>query len=293
MSLTLHNIFKILIWPMWQNNKAFFVRVFSPVLLLLSLPSKHPLAGEKKKKKTKKHKKRQTGCHVIINVHWTLSLYSPYYKTSGKASFFSSSLQLSFFLFLHKKKKKGLNKQSAMEVPDLDYYLLLQIEVPLPPPVQDLLDRICREQSQTPPNFEVRQKLASVGEDEALRVLGIIAGSKIKKSLSGFVVRLLERSSPPSTPSKRPRLSESPNSGVAVQHFAPPQGDRWDFDFGNLIFSVDLIMTGELCCNSGAIEAVADTLFPESPRGIGEAEMEALGELEFRKQFLMLNYIGR
>lgn len=52
-------------------------------------------------------------------------------------------------------------------------------------------------------------------------------------------------------------------------------------------------MTGELCCNSGAIEAVADTLFPESPRGIGEAEMEALGELEFRKQFLILNYIGR
>lgn len=108
------------------------------------------------------------------------------------------------------------------------------MEVPLPRSVDELIDKICADQSQEHPDAQLRWRLAQQGEEEALEILRTIATTKIKRSLSGFIFHLLERSSSPrSTPPKRPCLSDSPTTGpgvsdkvITVQCYAPPKGDR-------------------------------------------------------------------
>ncbi|EXB59781.1 putative RNA-dependent RNA polymerase 4 [Morus notabilis] len=140
-----------------------------------------------------------------------------------------------------------------MEVSNPNCDLAPCIEVPLPRSVLELLERICAERSQPPPDAELRRKLASAGEDEALRVLRTIADCKTKiKSLHGFVTYLLRQQPPP------PSLSSPSRSPV-------PENSRPSSSPGTFANS----------------------------QGANGAQMEALGELEFRKQFLILNYIGR
>ncbi|CAH9053261.1 unnamed protein product [Cuscuta epithymum] len=53
------------------------------------------------------------------------------------------------------------------------------LEPPLPPPVEALLQKICVEQSQTPPDAVVRRRLAAVGEEGAKEILERVAARKV------------------------------------------------------------------------------------------------------------------
>jgi len=107
----------------------------------------------------------------------------------------------------------------------------------LPAAVEALINRICHEQNQLPPDLILRRGLADVGEQQALQILDVIAAQPIRTSLSAFLGYLLKN-----------YLTVTPST--------PP------------------------------------TLSPTRPRPPSSA-LHALGELEFRKAFLLLSYIGR
>ena len=76
--------------------------------------------------------------------------------------------------------------------------------VPLPPLVDLLIDQICREKDQEPPSPKTREKLASRGEEGALKILGKIILKKITKSLSAFINYYLKEDSLINSPSFLP-----------------------------------------------------------------------------------------
>lgn len=69
-------------------------------------------------------------------------------------------------------------------------------QVPLPDSVEQLLNRICREQNQPPIDSSIRCLLAAVGEESAFSVLTTISSCTIKYSLGGFIKRMIEVQSP-------------------------------------------------------------------------------------------------
>ncbi|KAK7314414.1 hypothetical protein VNO77_32936 [Canavalia gladiata] len=120
-------------------------------------------------------------------------------------------------------------------------------QVVLPTSVENLIESICKEKNQLPPDPKLRQQLAEIGEQRAREILLIISESKkIKRSLSAFIQYMINMSptQPPQSlsPSKPSPLTPSPNANA--------------------------------------------TRPPHSP------SLAALGELEFRKAFLLLSYIG-
>lgn len=64
------------------------------------------------------------------------------------------------------------------------------IEVPLPESVEKMLQRICLQQSQPPANATARRLLLSQGEQSALALLRTVSNSKIKKTLSAYIIYL-------------------------------------------------------------------------------------------------------
>ena len=104
-------------------------------------------------------------------------------------------------------------------------------QVPLPSSVETLIERICREQNQSPPDSTVRQKLADIGEQQALLILDKISKNKIHKSLSAYILYMIKlsssSSSPFSSPSKPPfALPLFPNGSPAsaTHRLSPHQG---------------------------------------------------------------------
>ncbi|XP_054786888.1 probable RNA-dependent RNA polymerase 3 isoform X2 [Prosopis cineraria] len=127
--------------------------------------------------------------------------------------------------------------------------------------VERLLDSICREQNQAPPSPQVRRELASVGEELALDILTRISLTKVRHSLASFIIFMIR--------SPKKVTSRSPN---AIRGFA----------------------TNTLL-NTQANGAATPTPMEEHPGSTSPAmspELVALGELEFRKAFLLLSYIG-
>ncbi|KAG6662192.1 probable RNA-dependent RNA polymerase 5 isoform X2 [Carya illinoinensis] len=137
------------------------------------------------------------------------------------------------------------------------------MQVPLPDPVEQLIQQICREQSQMPPGPQVRQELASIGEEKAVQLLRVISGSKIRKSLGGFILHMIRNApcSPPQciAPASPLRIPSS----LSRSMMSPPQGS----------------LRGSPSSNLNSAGAVSPKLL-------------AWGELEFRKAFLILSYIG-
>ncbi|XP_062149198.1 probable RNA-dependent RNA polymerase 5 isoform X1 [Alnus glutinosa] len=133
-------------------------------------------------------------------------------------------------------------------------------QVALPDKVEQLLQKICREQNQAPPNADVRQKLASLGEEAALDILRVISASVIRKSLGGFIVHMIDKASSQRLAPVSPlRTASSPSRPT----FSPPQGN----------------LRGSPSSSLSSKSAV-------SPK------LAAWGELEFPKAFLILSYIG-
>ncbi|KAG6770051.1 hypothetical protein POTOM_025718 [Populus tomentosa] len=160
--------------------------------------------------------------------------------------------------------------------------------VPLPCAVEELIAKICDEQDRRPLETNTRSTLASLGEEVALNILGKISGQEIRKSFDGFVLYLAEQWSPninasSSSPNIHSSLSPSPQQ---PQNRSPITDTR-------------LLMNSQ--SDSGFQSPIPlkleDSSIMDSQRQRGSESttsqhLVALGELEFRKAFLILNYLG-
>ncbi|KAJ7973801.1 RNA-dependent RNA polymerase [Quillaja saponaria] len=147
---------------------------------------------------------------------------------------------------------------------------------PLPQSVQQLVTRICADQNQRPPEPDVRQKLAQIGEERAVELLKKIASTKIKKSLSGFIIHMINNGSPDHSPQKIVTVSPHRSSGKSCrmsQQSSPGTSVSQPQITENL--------QSPRCLISDRVE-----------RPHFSPAIVALGELEFRKAFLILSYIG-
>ncbi|XP_049354698.1 probable RNA-dependent RNA polymerase 3 [Solanum verrucosum] len=165
------------------------------------------------------------------------------------------------------------------------------LDAPLPYSVETMLEKICNEQGQKPLGTGIRRRLSSIGEKGSLEMLKIISSHPIKKSLSAFLVYLIDRypdclsSSPFNSPLKR---SSSPLL------FPSPEGKRVQGESS----SKSKLEMGFLACASP--QKVARQLsFREEPESNCRRtspnvsqQLMILNELEFRKLVLVLSYIG-
>ncbi|XP_030488896.2 probable RNA-dependent RNA polymerase 5 isoform X4 [Cannabis sativa] len=166
----------------------------------------------------------------------------------------------------------------------------LRVGLPLPRSVENLLHKICSEKNQSPPKADVRRKLVVAGEKEALQVLQIVDRDQVG-NLSAYIVDLLGNSSSPSpspSTSSSPFLSPSPS--LSSSRSSPPR-KRVSVSYSptrRIYFSST---SASECSGSIPCSLSSRTETPQKPRETGQREvLEALGELEFRRQFLILNY---
>nr|GMD31321.1 probable RNA-dependent RNA polymerase 3 isoform X1 [Ipomoea batatas]GME16056.1 probable RNA-dependent RNA polymerase 3 isoform X1 [Ipomoea batatas] len=105
----------------------------------------------------------------------------------------------------------------------------------LPQSVEELLQKICAEQSQEAPDVEVRRRLGAIGEEGANRILKKIASRPIKTTLNAFIIYMLNKypkcvssedhRSPFSTPHKTHFTKSSPHKPTGLLRFYPPLQD--------------------------------------------------------------------
>nr|GMD50366.1 probable RNA-dependent RNA polymerase 3 isoform X1 [Ipomoea batatas] len=174
----------------------------------------------------------------------------------------------------------------AMEVEDpfpdelvLPETVLTMLDWPLPPPVEALLQEICREQSQEPPDAEVRRRLADIGEDGAIKILKRISCCTIKH-LSSFIIYMVNRYPECISEDNRRRSHESTpplsrsfsplGKGVQVEGLHPLKAKR------RLSFCSE---PPPECSERGSSGMISE-------------QLKLLSQLEFRKLFLILSYIG-
>ncbi|XP_057500335.1 probable RNA-dependent RNA polymerase 5 isoform X2 [Actinidia eriantha] len=145
-------------------------------------------------------------------------------------------------------------------------------EVSLPPSVDSMLRQICAAQCQSPPDASVRATLAKLGEESALDILKKISTQKIKKSLSGFILYLAKDYRTAATeesvyvsPQKQSYIPHRPANSPNVSSFSP--------------------IAKRVCSRFSSSERA-------SPQNISP-QLSVLSDLEFRKVFLILSYIGR
>ncbi|KAI8565472.1 hypothetical protein RHMOL_Rhmol03G0262000 [Rhododendron molle] len=142
----------------------------------------------------------------------------------------------------------------------------------LPPSVEQMIQRICAEQCQTPPDAAVRWQLDQLGEKASLDILRKISTQSVRESLSADIVFMAQNARSRGTgnlcPSKRSAVSISPS----------PVGSP-------------------NCLSPHSPIAKRALLSPSTNSGtasIGENNpLLALCDLEFRKSFLILSYAGR
>ncbi|BFG39850.1 hypothetical protein CerSpe_261240 [Prunus speciosa] len=213
-----------------------------------------------------------------------------------------------------------IEPQTAMA----DVCLQPQPHIALPPLVEDLLNQICNDRKQPQPEQNVRLSLSFLSEEKALQLLREIAKAKTIKTLSGLIIWMIRNkpqyqcASPSSSPSKpapasllQTQLSASPITPPV--HKEQPGGLRPPYSYSSVSPSKVLHVypyQGPSSAPPSTITRVRlfeDPLplpqpFPQGetfttssvdqPGDNGQAQLEALGELEFRRQFLILNYAG-
>ncbi|GMI89458.1 hypothetical protein like AT2G19930 [Hibiscus trionum] len=158
----------------------------------------------------------------------------------------------------------------------------LNKDVVLPPTVEALMSRICREQNQPPLPNSTKQALAERGEEASLKILQTIQRSEIRTTFDRYVMYLIRESNGNGSPQKRSNLSPSNSSPFS----SPAKPCR-------------LMMSSP----GGDHVNVASTSAPATPIKSSSAivgreegfspQLVALGKLEFRKAFLILSYSGQ
>ncbi|KAK7258706.1 hypothetical protein RIF29_24288 [Crotalaria pallida] len=87
-----------------------------------------------------------------------------------------------------------------------------EVKVKLPMVVERMIERICVEQKQNPPDSFLRTQLAAISEEQALSIHSQISKSKIRKTFSGYLQWLLTHS--PSSPSSSAEMN--PDCGLTI-----------------------------------------------------------------------------
>nr|KJB07221.1 hypothetical protein B456_001G008800 [Gossypium raimondii] len=163
----------------------------------------------------------------------------------------------------------------------------------LPQAVEALISRICNEQEQPRLGYSTRQALAEVGEEASLRILEKIQRTEIRTTFDRFVMYMIRNDSngngSPQKRAKSAQLNSSPFSSPAKT--CPLMM--------NSQASVTPIQSSSVNANREGFspQSVATPLL-SSLTNVGREEvfspqLAALGELEFRKAFLILSYIGQ
>ncbi|GMP59698.1 hypothetical protein CsSME_00022876 [Camellia sinensis var. sinensis] len=145
-------------------------------------------------------------------------------------------------------------------------------EVLLPPSVESMLQKICIEQCQSPPDTSVRKQLELLGEEVSLEILGKISTQKIYKTLSGFIMHLAKNYARAPT---QQGIYQSPHKRSSDDCYSPVNSPN----------------------GVGSHSQVSKRpVFSPSSEGASTQKLSpqllALSELEFRKGFLILSYIG-
>ncbi|KAL1318727.1 probable RNA-dependent RNA polymerase 5 isoform X2 [Arachis ipaensis] len=155
-------------------------------------------------------------------------------------------------------------------------------QVPLPTKVEILIEQICNEQKKPPLDSVVRRKLAAIGEQRALDILNCIKEREIQKSFGGFVITMIKDLS-----------SSSPSPSQYASSLSATNDNTED--------SVTLsLSTHQDTVGLGSSQAVVtelkrnplDFYAERREEKMLSPQMKALGELEFRRAFLLLSYIG-
>ncbi|KAG5087469.1 hypothetical protein AAZX31_01G008500 [Glycine max] len=127
----------------------------------------------------------------------------------------------------------------------------------LPPSVEALIESICRDQNRPPLDYSTRHRLKLQGEEQSLRILNKIAATRIRLSFAGFVNHMLDDIN------HQNNNNNNNNNNKNNSHSQPEPSTR------------------------------QQTSPTRPPRPTPSSLLHALGELEFRKAFLILSYIGR
>ncbi|KAE8718810.1 putative RNA-dependent RNA polymerase 3-like isoform X2 [Hibiscus syriacus] len=149
-------------------------------------------------------------------------------------------------------------------------------DVVLPPSVEALISRICDEQKQQPLPNSTKQELAERGEEESLKLLKIIQRSRINTTFDRYLKFLMRNSNSPFPLNSSP--FSSPDKSWRLMMSSPA-----DLAGG----------TSDVASSSAPVTPIKSS---SASAGRGEGfspQLEALGELEFRKAFLILSYIGQ
>ncbi|KAJ1687513.1 hypothetical protein LUZ63_018903 [Rhynchospora breviuscula] len=202
-----------------------------------------------------------------------------------------------------------------------------QRHVALPDSVEQLIARICAEQSLSPPDYLARCELARLGEFVSMKILGVIASSRVR-TFSGYVMHLA-KNSPIAMARNAEGLSSRHSgcfSGPSVGDDSDTSSDDWTMvERGPILADQELtsraptgVLTNpphleangarldervcrrlEMEINQARVEN-SDHCFSSIPQRVQPScerapspQMKALGNLEFRKAFLILCYLGR
>ncbi|XP_020536474.1 probable RNA-dependent RNA polymerase 5 isoform X3 [Jatropha curcas] len=149
--------------------------------------------------------------------------------------------------------------------------------VQLPPSVEQLIAEICTKQQQPRLGNQARRELASIGEDEALEILRTISSTEIKKTFDGFVFYLVK---------KWATNNGSPGKRLCLSPQSPQQSSRSP--------TTTRLMMPARCESVFQSPVHLESRFSSasSSAAVISPQLEALGELEFRKAFLILSYMG-
>ncbi|CAL2274876.1 unnamed protein product [Prunus armeniaca] len=198
-----------------------------------------------------------------------------------------------------------------------------QPHIALPPLVEDLLNQLCNKRKQPQPGYDVRRRLGLLGEEKALQLLHEIDEAKVIKTLSGFIMWMILNKPQYQCPSPSPSPSKyAPVFLLQTQLSASPFTPSVHKDHGGLrppysYSSASPSKVLRVYPYQGPSSAPPSTITPvrlfkdplplpqpfpqgetstnssvDQPGDNGQAQLEALGELEFRRQFLILNYAG-
>eukprot|EP00268_Persea_americana_P063087 TRINITY_DN8145_c0_g1_i6.p1 TRINITY_DN8145_c0_g1~~TRINITY_DN8145_c0_g1_i6.p1 ORF type:complete len:976 (-),score=152.62 TRINITY_DN8145_c0_g1_i6:356-3283(-) len=133
-------------------------------------------------------------------------------------------------------------------------------ETPLPPSVEEMIQKICREQFLPSPDHIARGKLFSLGQERSLKLLKEISSSKKIHNLSALIMYI----------AKRDDNASNRGSACSSDSLFNPASENIQYESGSSRSS------------------------PKKPRTqIASPQMLALGEFEFRKMFLILSYVGK
>ncbi|KAJ8751018.1 hypothetical protein K2173_016199 [Erythroxylum novogranatense] len=151
-----------------------------------------------------------------------------------------------------------------------------QLQVVLPLKVDELIERICDDQSKPQLGFDARQKLASLTEEAAVAILQKISRCRIQ-TFDGFVKFMVDQELKNGSPS-----SSSPQRSSPSQNRVPKPTIPFKLSHGQ-----------KSCSSSSSSDSSSSSSSGTSSRAvIFSPQLQALWELEFRKVFLILSYLG-